>query len=190
VFISTATATGAAATRLALVARGLPEGHPTRNALGTIETVSMLTELTLSHLGERRMGDLAEALRRGRPGIMFRTAKLLVAAGLSLRLLRRRAGPRAHDLASVLYLSGGLAFRYAWVYAGKDSAQHHEAVAAMARGGRRLSDQLEPAWESRAPSTPRRPLQLPSARRAYGEAVRRVSLAIERRLQRRSAASS
>jgi formate-dependent nitrite reductase membrane component NrfD len=190
VFISTATATGAAATRLALVARGLPEGHPTRIALGTIETASMLTELSLSHFGERSMGEPAEALRSGRPGTLFRTAKLLVTAGLSLRLIRRRAGPREHDVASVLYLAGGLAFRYAWVYAGRGSAQHHQAVAATARGGEKLSDQLESPWEARAPSTHRNPLPLPSARRAYGEAVRRASLAVDRRVRRRSTAFS
>ena len=61
-FVATATATGAAATRLVLVARGLPHGHPTRRALGTIETASMLTELSISALGERRLGDAAEAL--------------------------------------------------------------------------------------------------------------------------------
>ena len=33
-FVATATATGAAATRLVLVATGLPRGHPTRRALG------------------------------------------------------------------------------------------------------------------------------------------------------------
>src|SRR6185437_1623542 len=47
-FIATASATGAAATRLVLVASGLPHGHPTRRALGTIETASMLTELAIS----------------------------------------------------------------------------------------------------------------------------------------------
>ena len=55
-FVATATATGAAATRLVLVASGLPHGHPTRRALGTIETASMLTELSISALGERRLG--------------------------------------------------------------------------------------------------------------------------------------
>jgi formate-dependent nitrite reductase membrane component NrfD len=110
-FVATATANGAAATRLALVASGLPHGHPTRRALGTIETTSMLTELVLSALGERRLGDVGEALRRGRPGAMFRTAKSLVGLGLSLRLIARRVGSREHDLASIMYLAAGLLFR-------------------------------------------------------------------------------
>jgi hypothetical protein len=38
-----------------------------------------------------------------------------------------------HHLASVLYLLAGLAFRFAWVGAGRTSAQDHEAVAAAAR---------------------------------------------------------
>ena len=39
----------------------------------------------------------------------------------------------AHHVASVLYLAGGLAFRYAWVAAGHNSATDDEAVARMAR---------------------------------------------------------
>ncbi len=131
--LATATATGAAATRLALVASGLPHGHPTRRALGTIETASMLTELSLSAVGERRLGDAAEALRRGRPGLYFRTAKSIVALGLSLRFVARRTGSREHDLASVIYLSAGLLFRFTWVYAGRASGKDDAAVAAMAR---------------------------------------------------------
>ena len=55
-FVATATATGAGATRLVLVASGLPHGHPTRRALGAIETAAMLTELSIS------------AARRAAPG--------------------------------------------------------------------------------------------------------------------------
>src|SRR6202020_457013 len=58
-FVATASATGAAATRLTLVASGLPHGHPTRRALGAIETASMLTELSISAVGERRLGEAA-----------------------------------------------------------------------------------------------------------------------------------
>jgi hypothetical protein len=145
----------------------------------------MLTELSLSAFGERRLGDAAEALHRGRPGVLFRSAKGLVALGLSLRLVARRTSSPEHDLASVMYLAGGLAFRYAWVYAGKSSAEDDAAVAAMARGRRALGDDQEEPRQPRAVSGRRSPLPLPDvARRAYGEAVRRASLAIERRLRR------
>ncbi len=185
-FVATATATGAAATRLVLVASGLPQTHPTRRALGTIETASMLTELSISAIGERRLGDAAKALRRGRPGIYFRTAKSLVALGLSLRLLARRTGPREQELASFVFLAAGLAFRLAWVSAGKASAEDDAAVAAMSRGRRALHEDRAEPREQRALSTRRSPLPLPDvARRAYGEAVRRTSLAIEQRLRRR-----
>jgi formate-dependent nitrite reductase membrane component NrfD len=183
-FVATATATGAAATRLVLVACGLPRGHPTRRALGTIETASMVTELSISALGERRLGDAAEALRRGRAGNYFRTAKSLVALGLSLRLVARRTGAREHELASVVYLAAGLAFRFAWVYAGRASATDDAVVAAMGsdRGAPHEDHQRE--WQKRALSVRRSPLPLPdTARRAYGEAVRRTSLAIERRIR-------
>lgn len=184
-FVATATATGAAATRLVLVASGLPHGHPTRRALGTIETASMLTELSLSALGERRLGDAAEALRAGRPGIYFRTGKSLVAVGISLRLIARRTGPREHELASFMYLAAGLAFRLAWVSAGKASAANDAVVAAMAGGRRALPGNHEEPVQQRAVSARRHPLPVPDTlRRAYGETIRRTSLAIERRLRR------
>ena len=185
-FLATATATGAAATRLALVASGLPHGHPTRRTLGAIETASMLTELALSEVGERRLGASAEVLRSGRPGVYFRTAKSLVALGLSLRLVARRTGSREHDLASVMYLAAGLLFRFAWVYAGQASGKDDAAVAAMARDRGAPQDGHRQLWQERVLSTQRSPLAVPGAlRRAYGEAIRRTSLAIERRLSAR-----
>jgi formate-dependent nitrite reductase membrane component NrfD len=184
-FVATATATGAAATRLTLAASGLPHGHPTRRALGTVETAAMLTELAISALGERRLGDVADALRRGRPGLYFRTAKTLVAIGISLRLLARRTGPREHELASVMYLAAGLLFRFAWVYAGRASATDDAIVASTARERGAPPGAHRQVWQARGLSTRRSPLPLPDAvRRAYGEAVRRTSLAIERRLRR------
>ena len=183
-FVATAAANGAAATRLALVASGLPQGHPTRGGLEAIETASMLTELAISALGERRLGNAAEALRGGRPGIYFRTAKSLVAVGLSLQLVARRRGSGAQDLASAVYLAAGLLFRFAWVNAGTASATDDEAVAAMARDRHGPRDDHQRAWQGRALSARRSPLPLPeTARRAYGEVVRRISLAIERRLR-------
>ena len=133
IFVSTATATGAAATRLALVATGLPVGHPTRNALGTVETGAMAAELLLSIVNERRLGPLASGLETGRPGTLFKAAKWAVRGGLALRLARKRGGPGVHHLASLLYLAAGLMFRYAWVGAGRLSARDDRAVAEMHR---------------------------------------------------------
>ena len=141
IFVATATATGAAATRLVLVATGLPEGHPTRRALGTVETGAMAVELALSSVNERRLGDLAPALEHGRAGTRFRTAKGLVRTGLALRLARRFGRP-AHDLASVLYLVAGLLFRQGWIEAGKASAEDDLAVAKMARGMATVDDRM------------------------------------------------
>jgi formate-dependent nitrite reductase membrane component NrfD len=187
-FVATATATGAAATRLVLVASGLPHDHPTRRALGTIETASMLTELSISALGERRLGEAADPLRRGQAGTYFSTAKRLVAVGISLRLVARRTGAREHDLASVMYLAAGLLFRFAWVYAGRASATDDAAVAAIGRRRRAWNDEREEPQQPRELSSLRSPLPLPSAlHRAYGEAVRRTSLAIERLVRRRPA---
>jgi formate-dependent nitrite reductase membrane component NrfD len=133
IFVSTATATGAAAVRLALVATGLPHGHPTREALGRVETGAMTAELVLSTVNERRLGRLAHAVEDGTPGRFLRAAKWLVRGGLALRLARRRGGPVAHHVASVAYLAAGLCFRFAWVLAGPPSARDDEAVARTAR---------------------------------------------------------
>ena len=132
IFVSTATATGAAATRLALVATGLERGHPTRIALGRVETGAMAAELVLSEVNERRLGDLAKGLHEGRAGRLFRTAKWLVRAGLALRLAPGRPAA-AHHAASVVFLGAGLCFRYAWVAAGPSSAHDDAGVARMAR---------------------------------------------------------
>jgi hypothetical protein len=133
IFIATATAKGAAINRLVLAAAGLPVGHPTRNALGTVETLAMGAELAMSSYNEKRLGRLARPLVEGRPGKLFQTAKWMARTGIALRLARSRGGPRVHHLASVFYLLAGLCFRFAWVGAGRTSALDHEAVARMAR---------------------------------------------------------
>jgi Polysulphide reductase, NrfD len=133
IFVATATAKGAAANRLVLAAMGLPTGHPTRNALGTIETLAMGGELALSSFNEKRLGRLARSLEEGRPGKLFQAAKWMIRTGLALRLARTRGGPWVHHLASVLFLLAGLTFRFAWVGAGRTSALDDEAVARMAR---------------------------------------------------------
>jgi formate-dependent nitrite reductase membrane component NrfD len=136
IFVATATATGAAATRLVLVATGLPAGHPTREALGRIESGAMAAELVLSTINEHRLGRLAHALEDGRAGRYMRAAKWLVRGGLTLRMVRRRLGPArraSHHASSVAYLAAGLCFRLAWVGAGPQSARDDEAVARTAR---------------------------------------------------------
>jgi len=135
-FVATATATGAAATRLVLNATGLPSGHPTREALGRVQAGAMLAELAMASVNERRLGRLGSVLRRGTAGRLFRGAELGVVAGLGLRFLSRRLGPSAHDAASVLYLGAGLAFRFAWIKAGAASSANDEEVARAARARR------------------------------------------------------
>jgi hypothetical protein len=136
IFMGTATATGAAACRLTLAARGLPVDHPTRTALAHVETGAMAAELLLSVVNERRLGPLARGLSEGTPGRLFKAAKWSVRGGLALQLARRRGGSRAQHLASALYLAAGLLFRFAWVKAGPPSARDDRAVAEMARSRR------------------------------------------------------
>ncbi|MEA2294332.1 MAG: hypothetical protein QOE86_1971 [Solirubrobacteraceae bacterium] len=131
IFISTGAATGAAACRLALVATGVPAGHPTHEALARVETGAIAAELMLSQINELRLGRLAESLEHGTAGRFMRAAKWLVRAGILLRV-RGRSGP-AHHVASAAYLAAGLCFRYGWVLGGRGSAGDDEAVAMMAR---------------------------------------------------------
>jgi formate-dependent nitrite reductase membrane component NrfD len=135
-FVCTATANGAALCRLAL-SGVLPPAHPTRAALATVETLAMTTELGLSTINERRLGQgqLGRAVEEGTAGRLFRAARWATGAGLALRLARR-AGPAAGHASSVLFLLGGLAFRFAWVEAGRASAADSEAVVTMARAAR------------------------------------------------------
>jgi len=135
-FMCTAVASGAAATRLALRAAGSERGHPTRAGLGALETVAMAAELVLSALNERRLGIAGRALDEGRPGRLLPAARALAAAGLALRPLGHRA-PVIDEVPSVLFLLAALAYRFGWVGAGRTSALDHEAVAALARTPRR-----------------------------------------------------
>lgn len=186
IFVCTAVATGAAANRLVLAATGVPPGHPTRNALGTIETAAMGAELALSSLNEQRLGELAGVLEHGRAGRLFQVATWSVRLGLLLRFTRRRLGPAEHHVASLLYLSGGLAFRFAWIEAGRASAGDHEAVARTARGRATVEDRLEDGRRTARTKTSARPT--PRERRlarVYADAVRRVSLAVEDLISRR-----
>ena len=109
IFVSTAAATGAAACRLALVADGLPVGHPTRRALGTVETAAMGGRA--GALGRSTSGASASSppgWRRAGRARSSRLAKWSVRVGLALRFARRRGGPWVHHVASVLYLAAGL----------------------------------------------------------------------------------
>jgi hypothetical protein len=166
-----------------LAAAGQPEDHPTRKALGRLEATAILTELTLSIVNERCLGRLGDVFSQGRPRRPYRAARQLVGAGLALNVLglRRFRTPVEH-LASVMYLAGGLAFRFAWVEAGKASARDDEAVALMARD--------RATFEDRSRSTERRVLSGDRPPRATGSAVAalrgwsrtvgRLSLAVER----------
>jgi hypothetical protein len=136
IFISTATATGAAACRLVLVASGREPGDPTREALGRVETAAMSAELLLSTINERRLGPLAHGLDEGTPGKLYKVAKWSTRLGLALRFGARRRGSPAHHGASGLYMLAALLFRYAWVGAGKHNAGEDRVVAEMARSRR------------------------------------------------------
>jgi formate-dependent nitrite reductase membrane component NrfD len=185
IFVSTAAATGAAVTRLVLTTTGKrPVGHPTRVALNHLQAGAMLAELTLSTVNERRLGRAGDVLSEGKAGRLFRAAQLLGGAGVALNLLGvRRTTPRGQHVASILYLAGGLVFRFAWIEAGKASARDDEAVAMMARGSVTADERLRRRTERRTVSEDRAPRTSGpalAAARAWSGAVRRTSLMVER----------
>jgi formate-dependent nitrite reductase membrane component NrfD len=188
IFVSTATATGAAATRLVLVAtRRRPVGDRTRVALNRLEVAAILAELTLSTVNERRLGRAGRVLSEGRAGRLSRAAQALVGTGVALNLLgTRRVGPLGQNIASALYLAGGLAFRFAWLEAGKASARDDEAVALMTRGRVTADERLRQRTEQRTLSDDRAPAAggaaFPAAR-AWSRTVGRASLMLERLLR-------
>lgn len=183
IFVSTATATGAAASRLVLQGCGLPRRHPTSHALRILETAAIFSELVLSTVNERRLGPLSRPLRRGRSGLIFRIAEGSVLLGLAAQAAARFGIEAADNAASALYLAGGLAFRYGWVEAGKASADDHEAAAAMGRRRSEPEQQLAVGGDARTESRERQPVRFPVGRRWWAELVRRVSLGAERRLR-------
>jgi Polysulphide reductase, NrfD len=126
IFVCTATATGAAACRLAITAAG-GSREPTRIALNRIQAAAMGAELLLSVINERR---LDERVARPLDSKLMKLAKWGVRAGLALQATRR---PALSHVASVVHLGAGLAFRYAWVRAGAASAADDEAVAFVNR---------------------------------------------------------
>ena len=188
IFVATATATGAATTRLTLAAAGQPEDDPSHVALAHVEAGAILAELILSTVNERRLGRAGAATSDGAPAVLFRAAKALVAGGLVLPPVARRrgAGRAAQNVASILYLAGGLAFRVAWVQAGRASALDDEAVALMARGRVTADERLRGGSEQRMISDDRQPLAgaaVAKAMRIWTRTVGRASLVAERLLQ-------
>jgi hypothetical protein len=189
IFVSTATATGAAATHLVLAAtRRRPVGHPTRIALGRLEAAAMLTELVLSAVNRRRLGRAGNVLSGGAPGRLFRAAEALAATGIALNLLGpRRTTVLGQHLASFLYLGAGLAFRFAWTEAGTASARDDEAVALMARGQVTADERLRVRIERRTVSghrPPRARRRASAALGAWSRTIGRASLLTERLLRR------
>ncbi|WP_051323864.1 NrfD/PsrC family molybdoenzyme membrane anchor subunit [Candidatus Solirubrobacter pratensis] len=127
IFVCTATATGAAACRLAICAAG-DSKESTRIALNRVQTGAMAAELALSIVNERRLPEtIGRPLRESK---VLKAAKWTVRAGLGLQATR---SPKLAHVASVLHLAAGLLFRYGWVRAGADSAKDDRAVAEMAR---------------------------------------------------------
>lgn len=188
IFVATATATGAAATRLVLAATGRPEDDPGQVALSRLQTGAIITELALSTANELRLSRAGEINPRGAPRALFRAAEGSVVAGLALPALVRRPGARriVQNLSSLLYLAGGLGFRFAWVQAGEPSARDDETVALTARTRLTRDGPAPRGAERRVVSDARPPLTgevVPRrTARLWSRAVGAASLLLERRV--------
>jgi formate-dependent nitrite reductase membrane component NrfD len=192
IFVATATATGAAATRLALSRTGRPQDDPSHVALSRLQTGAIVMELALSTANEVRLSRFGDINPRGAPRVFFRVAEASVVTGLALPALVRRPGARriVQNLSSVLYLAGGLAFRLAWVHAGRASARDDASVALTART--RLSrDEPTPVGRTREMVTETRPplrrgIVAGRTARRWSGAIGAASLWLERLVARTS----
>ena len=188
IFVSTSAMTGAAATRLALLARRSAHDARTDRALLTIEHLSLVAHVALSAANRRQLGVAGEALDSGRHGLALRSAERALLAGvlakIAVRLLRRPTARELVDIAaSATYLAAGLAVRMAWIEAGKSSAKDDLSAAAHGRRTGDASADVDESPEPRLASSSRLPLRLRDAPRAWRKTVHRLSLAIEHRVR-------
>jgi formate-dependent nitrite reductase membrane component NrfD len=124
-------------TALASLSFILSLGRHNQHALEQLENaeiVSMSTELGLLAALPKVLGPLGKPLFTGRPGQLLQAGT--IGSGLILPLLTRlswklarRASSRQMNIAlSLLVLVGGMILRYAWIVAGRASADDPEAV--------------------------------------------------------------
>jgi hypothetical protein len=84
-------------------------------------------ELAATSVMERRLGELGETYRTGRPGALLTAAKVLTVAGAGLSLLGRR-NRLASALAGAAYLAAGVATRFGVYLGGVASTQDPKYV--------------------------------------------------------------
>src|SRR6266699_172872 len=100
----------------------------TLERLESAEMITMATELGLISTLPRALGSLAKPLFKGRVGVLFLAGT--ISGGLIVPLftrlgwkLTRKPMPRALNIgSSLLILAGGMILRYAWIVAGRISA--------------------------------------------------------------------
>ncbi len=121
--------TGAAALTLLLSARGGGGGGASLKALEKVERAATLCEAGALAAYLVTAGKAAEPLTKGRQSKLFWLGA--VGAGLVMPALVKAAAPRrkrrvASVLGSAMKLAGGLALKWALVYAGRESAEDAE----------------------------------------------------------------
>ncbi len=125
-FLSSALSTALASLSL-LLSLGRSK-QDTLERLESAEMITMATELGLISTLPRALGSLAKPLFKGRVGVLFLAGT--ISGGLIVPLftrlgwkLTRKPMPRALNIgSSLLILAGGMILRYAWIVAGRISA--------------------------------------------------------------------
>jgi DMSO reductase anchor subunit len=107
-----------AAGGFALLAAPAREAEPARR----LAIVGAATELIAEQMLDRRLGDLAEPYRRGRPGALLRAAQMLTVGGLVGAALSRRSR-LGSALAGATLLAASATTRLAIFEAGRASAR-------------------------------------------------------------------
>jgi formate-dependent nitrite reductase membrane component NrfD len=109
----------------------LPLGRHERRVVRRFAAAGQAATLVSMVALEREAGQVPRVtrpLRQGLPGVLWRGAGILTAAGLGLGLLSRR-----HRLAALIGTAGAIALRFAVFHAGKHSARDPRASFAVQR---------------------------------------------------------
>ena len=95
-------------------------------------------ELVLSGVNERRLGRVAERAGARHAGAALHARQARRPGRPRPAAAAAAPGPWVDDVASGVFLLAGMAFRFAWVGAGRTSALDDEAVAMTARTKQRV----------------------------------------------------
>ena len=122
-FSASAFANGASVLNLSMDVMNVPEHHPAKRAIETVDTAAHITEAAMLAGYMAKAGPLAKPFTHGKMKPWFWTAVLGLLGGEALKLVPA-SGNRKRALnitAALVGLTGGFALRWAFVYGGQES---------------------------------------------------------------------